>query len=91
MSATDIVHRAVMLVLFEVSMSTELNMSSSRSVCVVGASAYTIIVIASLLQIDLTPASKLYSYRIVLAFEGANDVLRETILPVARLDRSHLS
>ena len=32
------VHRAVMLVLLEVSMSTELNMRSSRRVCVVGTS-----------------------------------------------------
>ena len=35
---TNMVHRAVMLVLSEVSMSTELNMRSSRRVCVVGTS-----------------------------------------------------
>ena len=42
---TNTVHSAVMLALFEVSMSTELNISSSRSVCVLGASAYRVYIV----------------------------------------------
>ena len=37
---TDMVHRAVILVLLDVSMSTELNIRSSRSVWVEGTSNY---------------------------------------------------
>ena len=37
-SYTDMVQRAVMLVLLDVSMSTELSISRSRSVCVLGTS-----------------------------------------------------
>ena len=85
---TYMVHSAVMLVLLDVSWSTELNISSSRSVCVAGTSTCK----TARIHVNLARFRTLSirdAYGVILALQGSPYVLHEPILPVTSLDRSH--